>query len=170
MKRSGCSNSLLCWNGRIPTPVSWAHRVDEDSSVGVKVACLLVMSDCFDLDAFKRKVQETGKPCSDFNPDGFFRAGDGSSSSTASTESMVPMSVAPPRLVSDQMVNIFFQEWSPLFPVLHRPTFLKLYEDYTANPESIDDKHSIAQLNLVFGIAALSAEVRLRSMVQIVFA
>ena len=59
------------------------------------------------------------------------------------------------------MVNIFFQEWAPLFPVLHRPTFLKLYEDYTANPDSIDDKHSIAQLNLVFGIAALSAEVSL---------
>jgi len=50
-------------------------------------------------------------------------------------------------------------EWAPLFPVLHRPTFLKLYEDYTANPEKVEDKQAIAQLNLVFGIAALSAEV-----------
>ena len=57
------------------------------------------------------------------------------------------------------MINIFFQEWAPLFPVLHRPTFLKIYTDYVANPECLQDQQSIAQLNLVFGIAALSAEV-----------
>lgn len=74
-------------------------------------------------------------------------------------DTVPPTSTAPPRLVSDQMVNIFFQEWAPLFPVLHRPTFLKLYEDYTANPEKVEDKQAIAQLYLVFGIAALSAEV-----------
>lgn len=68
------------------------------------------------------------------------------------------------------MVNIFFQEWAPLFPVLHRPTFLKVYEDYTTNPESIEDKQSMAQLNLVFGIAALSAEVRQQFMSKITFA
>ena len=114
------------------------------------------------VDAFKRKVQETGKSCSDFNTDGFFGAGDGnSSSSSLSPNTILPTSNAPPRLVSDQMVNIFFQEWAPLFPVLHRPTFLKLYEEYTANPDSVEDKHSIAQLNLVFGIAALSAVVSL---------
>lgn len=58
------------------------------------------------------------------------------------------------------MVNIFFQEWAPLFPIIHRPTFLKLYTEYIADPESLKNPHSIAQLNLVFGIAALSAEVR----------
>jgi hypothetical protein len=58
------------------------------------------------------------------------------------------------------MINIFFQEWAPLFPVLHRPTFLSLYEQYVAGSETIDDKKSIAQLNLVFGIAALSSDVR----------
>jgi hypothetical protein len=63
--------------------------------------------------------------------------------------------------VSDQMINIFFQEWAPLFPVLHRPTFLSLYEQYVAGPETIDDKKAIAQLNLVFGIAALSSDVRI---------
>lgn len=66
---------------------------------------------------------------------------------------------APPRLVSDQMINIFFQEWAPLFPVLHRPTFLSLYEQYVASPESLVDKKSFAKLNLVFGIAALSSDV-----------
>ena len=57
------------------------------------------------------------------------------------------------------MINIFFQEWAPLFPVLHRPTFLNLYTEYAANPEGLKNQQSIAQLNLVFGIATLSAEV-----------
>ena len=57
------------------------------------------------------------------------------------------------------MINIFFQEWAPLFPILHRPTFLDIYEKYVADPESITNRHAIAQLNLIFGISALSAEV-----------
>lgn len=61
--------------------------------------------------------------------------------------------------MSDQMINIFFQEWAPLFPVLHRPTFLALYEQYVSSPENLHDKKSIAKLNLCFGIAALSSDV-----------
>lgn len=57
------------------------------------------------------------------------------------------------------MINIFFQEWAPLFPVLHRPSFLGLYEQYVSNPEELTDKKSIAKLNLCFGIAALSSDV-----------
>lgn len=79
------------------------------------------------------------------------------------------ISKAPPRLVSDQMVNIFCQEWAPLFPVLHRPTFLNLYDKYMKNPEEVEDHHSIAQLNLVFGISALSAEVNSHSYCQMKF-
>lgn len=79
------------------------------------------------------------------------------------------ISKAPPRLVSDQMVNIFCQEWAPLFPVLHRPTFLNLYDKYMKNPEEVEDHHSIAQLNLVFGISALSAEVNSHSCCQMKF-
>ncbi|KAJ5301311.1 hypothetical protein PENANT_c023G08168 [Penicillium antarcticum] len=64
----------------------------------------------------------------------------------------------PPRLVSDQLINIFFQEWAPLYPVVHRPTILKAYEQYLSNTESLQrDAHSMAQLNLIFGIAALSS-------------
>jgi hypothetical protein len=59
------------------------------------------------------------------------------------------------------MINIFFQEWAPLFPVLHRPKFLSLYEQYVSSPETVVDKKSIAKLNLVFGIAALSSDVRI---------
>ena len=57
------------------------------------------------------------------------------------------------------MINVFFQEWAPLFPVLHRPTFLKVYEDYVIDPDMVKDLQSIAQIHLVFGIAALSTEV-----------
>ena len=59
-------------------------------------------------------------------------------------------------MFSDRCVNVFFQEWAPLFPVLHKPSFLRLYEEYVANPEDMSDPHKLAQLNLVFGVAALS--------------
>ncbi|KAL4900970.1 hypothetical protein BDW74DRAFT_182301 [Aspergillus multicolor] len=63
-----------------------------------------------------------------------------------------------PRLVSDQLINIFFQEWAPLYPVVHRPTILKAYEQYLSNSESFQgNKHDMAQLNLIFAVAALGA-------------
>lgn len=63
-----------------------------------------------------------------------------------------------PRLVSDQLINIFFQEWAPLYPVVHRPTILKAYEQYLSNSEHIQgNKHEMAQLNLIFAVAALGA-------------
>lgn len=109
-------------------------------------------------DAFKRRIQEHGKASAGFNTEGFF-ASNHTTLNSGATPARDNTWNAPPRLVSDQMVNIFLQEWSPLFPVLHRPTFLKLYEDYVANPEGLNDAHAIAQLNLVFSISALSAEV-----------
>ncbi|PIG79259.1 C6 transcription factor FacB/Cat8 [Aspergillus arachidicola] len=66
-----------------------------------------------------------------------------------------------PRLVSDQLINIFFQEWAPLYPVVHRPTILKAYEQYLSNTETLQgSKHDMAQLNLIFGIAALASTTR----------
>lgn len=66
----------------------------------------------------------------------------------------------PPRLVSDQLINIFFQEWAPLYPVVHRPTILKAYELYLNNSDMLKGNgHMMAQLNLIFGIAALSSNV-----------
>jgi hypothetical protein len=67
-------------------------------------------------------------------------------------------STAPPRMFSDRCVNVFFQEWAPLFPVLHKPTFLRLYEEYMANPDLITDPHKLAQLHLVFAIAGQSSD------------
>ncbi|PYH48370.1 C6 transcription factor FacB/Cat8 [Aspergillus saccharolyticus JOP 1030-1] len=66
-----------------------------------------------------------------------------------------------PRLVSDQLINIFFQEWAPLYPVVHRPSILKAYEQYLLGTESLrDSKHNLTQLNLIFGIAALASTSR----------
>ena len=111
-------------------------------------------------DALKVKLQENGKSCSNFNPKAFFNTGPAPTPSLdVPPNSSYPTSAVPPRLLSDQLINIFFQEWAPVFPVLHRPTFLQLYADYTADPDSVKDLQSVAQLYLVFSIAAISAEV-----------
>lgn len=108
-------------------------------------------------DTFKAKVQESGKQCSDFKTAVFFAPkGKDTLSPKRSSSSSISR---PPRLVSDLMINIYFQEWAPLFPVMDRPTVLASYSAYVANPQGVKDRHAIAQLNLIFGIAALSAEV-----------
>ena len=112
------------------------------------------------IDTFKAKVQESGKPCSEFKTQAFFATRKKANSSTMRSSTCIASSV-PSRMISDQMINIFFQEWAPLFPVVHRPTVLKAYADYMNEPEGVKDNHSLAQLNLIFGIAALSAEVRI---------
>lgn len=57
------------------------------------------------------------------------------------------------------MINIFFQEWAPLYPVVHRPTILKAYEQYLSTDSLQGGKHDLAQLNLIFGTAALTSGV-----------
>lgn len=61
-------------------------------------------------------------------------------------------------MFSDRCVNVYFQEWAPLFPVLHKPTFLRVYEEFVADPEKVKCNYKIAQLYLVFSIAGLSAD------------
>lgn len=106
------------------------------------------------IDAFKRKIQESGKSCSSFNAEAFLNIQDHSTDTTAPAD----ISSVPPRMFSDRCVNIFFQEWAPLFPTIHRPSFLRLYEEYVTNPEEVKDDSKLAQLHLVFGIAALSSQ------------
>jgi hypothetical protein len=112
------------------------------------------------VESFKRKLQESEKSCLNFSVDALFldtpRRQSKSSAKNLSTQ-------PPPRLLSDQYVNIYFQEWAPLFPVLHRPAFLASYQAYVANPDQTDNLNVLAQLNLVFGIAALSSSVRPKS-------
>lgn len=104
-------------------------------------------------DAFTGKLMDQGK----FSPD---------VSTRSLTQSTQPISYnrgdqtiqTPPRIVSDQLINIYFQEWAPLYPVVHRPTVLKAYEQYLADSLQ-GSPHDLAQLNLIFGIAALASTV-----------
>lgn len=107
------------------------------------------------IESFKRKLQENGKPCSDFNPEAFLHI----QGCFPLVSKPPPQSMrVPPRLFSDRCVNIYFQEWAPLFPVLHKPTFLRLYEEFVADSEKVKNNHKLAQLYLVFSIAALSSD------------
>lgn len=105
---------------------------------------------------FTSKLEENGQSASSF-----------STQELTSSPPMISYPVldqtikTPPRLVSDQLINIFFQEWAPLYPVVHRPTILKTYDHYLTDADSLSsNKYAAAQLNLIFGIAALSARVR----------
>ncbi|EPS45152.1 hypothetical protein H072_817 [Dactylellina haptotyla CBS 200.50] len=70
----------------------------------------------------------------------------------------------PPRMISDLLVTAFFQEYHPLFPILHRPKFLSIYENLIScepdSPEYPREYHEIAQLFLVFSIASSQSETR----------
>jgi len=109
------------------------------------------------VDAFKRRIQESGRSLAGFNTEAFLNIQSGTS--TPSLEQSPGLSTAPPRMFSDRCVNVFFQEWAPLFPVLHKPTFLRLYGEYMDNPEQMTDPHKLAQLHLVFAIAGQSSDI-----------
>ncbi|KAJ3570838.1 hypothetical protein NPX13_g5596 [Xylaria arbuscula] len=107
------------------------------------------------IETFKRKIQENGNPCGDFNPEAFLHI---QGCYPLVAKPPLPSLRVPPRLFSDRCVNVYFQEWAPLFPVLHKPTFLHLYEDFASDSDKIKSNHKLAQLYLVFSIAALSSE------------
>ncbi|KAE9577682.1 Transcriptional activator protein acu-15 [Colletotrichum fructicola] len=107
------------------------------------------------IEAFKRKMQENGKSCTDFNPEAFLHIQGCHPLTPKSPDQALRV---PPRLFSDRCVNVYFQEWAPLFPVLHKPTFLHIYEEFVSDPEKVKNNHKIAQLYLVFGIAALGSD------------
>lgn len=109
------------------------------------------------IDGFKRKLQEQGKTGCSMSIDSFFA---NTETPRESVSDMPFCWAAPARMLSDKLVNIFFQEFSPLFPIIHQPTFLSVYDDYISSPELVKDNKEIAQLFLVFGIAALSSQVR----------
>ncbi|KAH6655460.1 fungal-specific transcription factor domain-containing protein [Truncatella angustata] len=107
------------------------------------------------IELFKRKMQENGKSCSDFNPEAFLHI---QGCHPLVAQPPASSMKTPPRLFSDRCVNVYFQEWAPLFPVIHKPTFLRIYEEFGADADKVKSHHKIAQLNLVFCIAALSSE------------
>lgn len=61
--------------------------------------------------------------------------------------------------------DLFFQEWQSLLPVLHRQTFLRLYERFLSDPDAQSlqgNTLAIAQLFLIFEIAAYSSSSKAR--------
>ncbi|KAH0565021.1 hypothetical protein GP486_001591 [Trichoglossum hirsutum] len=118
------------------------------------------------VDSFKRKAQETGKLNVDFSPESIFKVNEGNGWSQQNSRATSPVNMsAPPRVLSDQLITIYFQEWAPLFPILHRPAILTAYERYVAgeDQELLGNSHILAQLYLVFSIATLSGELRNQS-------
>lgn len=113
------------------------------------------------IEAFDDKAQESGRQCPSITADSLLAP------LCAQARSPTPSnaSAAPPRLLSDQYINLFFQEWQPLLPILHRHTFLRLYEQFLAAPEGLSQqsgKLATAQLFLIFQIAAYSASSKAR--------
>ncbi|KFX92254.1 hypothetical protein V490_05484 [Pseudogymnoascus sp. VKM F-3557] len=106
------------------------------------------------VDAFKRKLRDTGKSCSGYNLGAFLAPREEPVTSRSSSNGPN----IPPRMFSDRCINIFWQEHAPLFPVLHKPTFLRLYEEYIADPEQMVDDQKLAELHLVFSIAGFSSD------------
>ncbi|KAH0611070.1 uncharacterized protein H6S33_011497 [Morchella sextelata] len=113
------------------------------------------------IDLFKRKLQDS---CADFRSDTFFRGQTLVKPSADAPLNRQPNSIkAPPRLLSDHLLVSYFQEYHPLFPVLHRPTFLASYEILVSGDGSTATSlpnHAIAQLFLVFAIALQQSEPR----------
>ncbi|KAG5953323.1 hypothetical protein E4U53_006057 [Claviceps sorghi] len=105
--------------------------------------------------SFKRKLQELGQSFTEFNPEAFLHA-QGCAPLTSGESGTT--SRPPPRIFSDRCVNVFFQEMAPLFPVLHKPSFLRIYEEFVSDPERVKCRCKIAQLYLVFAIAGISSQ------------
>ena len=101
---------------------------------------------------FKVKLQEDRKRAVNFDTDDLFKPKE-------LPPRQLDMLQSPPRVVSDQLINIFFQEWAPMFPLLHRPSFLRTYQEYLVNPR-LETPHAHAQMHLVFCIATLASSVR----------
>jgi hypothetical protein len=108
------------------------------------------------LDAFAHKLESSGRSSAAVSTDALLSP----PSPSVWQQLQAPTPKTPPRLVSDQLLNIYFQEWAPLYPVVHRPAILKLYSRYTAGTDGIEeDEYALSQLNLIFGIAAISSAV-----------
>src|SRR4051812_10799480 len=108
-------------------------------------------------------MQNAGFNNVDFTSDSFFAKDERDTCIKRNENGSKSVPKAPPRMISDLLINGFFQEYHPLFPVLHRPTFLGLYENLvnqeSCSPKFPRDNHELAQLYLVFAIASSQTEV-----------
>lgn len=51
---------------------------------------------------------------------------------------------------------VFFEQWAPFFPVLHEPTAFGTYREFVNSSGNTKNKHTLAQIYLIFDIAGLS--------------
>jgi hypothetical protein len=102
--------------------------------------------------AFKRRLQERHKGASSIDVDAI------TSLRTAKHTCDHACSKPPALMLSDRLVNTFFQEFAPIFPILHRPSFLAVYNEYISNG-TVSDKKALAQLYFAFAIASISKHV-----------
>lgn len=105
------------------------------------------------VDTLKQRMKEGGRYTVEFETEQFFQ-GQPCAIATDSVPQLEGIK-PPPRLLSDHLLVSYFQEYHPLFPVLHRPTFLSTYEKLVADSTSAASlpAHDVAKLFLVFAIA-----------------
>ncbi|KAK9359960.1 fungal-specific transcription factor domain-containing protein [Lipomyces starkeyi] len=60
----------------------------------------------------------------------------------------------PSRVLADQLVNFFFKDWHPFFPVLHAPTFMADYEKVYNASTLLGKEEFLVQLYLIFAISS----------------
>lgn len=115
---------------------------------------------------FKQKLLDTNRFSTNFNTDSFLTSPASMSISSLSLDGGRASNTLqpPPRLQSDHFLVSYFQEYHPLFPVVHRPAFLRFYEKLlksveNGNPGAGLSKHAIAQLFLIFSIMAEHSDV-----------
>ena len=129
------------------------------------------------IDSFDRKLNDCGRSIANIRSSNF----NAQSRPTPFPASSRSLSKIPPRLLSDQYISkstrlselktpneildLFFQEWQPLLPLFHRPSFLRVYEQFIIDPEAShwhSNKTAVAQLYLIFDIAAISSISRIK--------
>lgn len=103
-------------------------------------------------------MNDTGRYTAELDSERFF---EGQPRPESYSRAMSEPLKAPPRMLSDHLVVSYFQEFHPLFPVLHQPTIIAAYERMSAGGASLEalPKHMVAQLFLIFSIALLQSEV-----------
>jgi Fungal specific transcription factor domain len=70
----------------------------------------------------------------------------------------------PSKASAEKLVNSFFNTWQPLFPILHRPSFLWDF-DAMYTEKGSKDPAQYAQIWLVLAIAARDAITKVQSLI-----
>lgn len=142
---------IASYPGMRLTAPSSAVQVEDLSSVYPLLTWLIV-------ELFKRRLQIAKNVCVDFDevlP--FYKPSstEGTTEEPEVTDSKTAFAL-PSKTSAEKLVNSFFNTWQPLFPVLHRPSFLWDF-DAMYKEKGLKDPARSAQFWLVLAIAARDA-------------